>query len=66
MVVLNFKAPPELANALRARARAGDRTVSAEIRRALRAHLLSTDSSEAAPAGGFAKTREDGARHAAG
>lgn len=43
LVVLNFKAPPDLAAALRQRAELADRTVSQEIRHALRVHLAAPD-----------------------
>lgn len=50
------------AAALRARAAAADRSIAAELRRALRPYLSRT--SEAALAGGSATTtREDDARH---
>lgn len=65
MVVLTFKTSEDLAAAVRRRAAQTDRTVSAEIRRALRAHLSTPEMSEAAPAGGSTKASDEAARHAA-
>lgn len=65
-VLISAKVPPELAEAIKRRALEADRSVSAEIRRALRSHFTapeaSTLTSEAAPPGGSAKTVEDGDR----
>lgn len=62
-VLVATKLPADLAAALKQRATQTDRSVSAEIRTALRAHL--SLNSEAAPAGGSAEVSDDTARLAA-
>jgi plasmid stability protein len=47
VVVLNVKAPADLVDALRERARRADRSMSAEIRRAIRAHLATPEPQDA-------------------
>ena len=53
-VMISAKFPTDLVESLRDRARESDRTLSAELRHAVRMHLTT---SEAAPPGGSAKTR---------
>lgn len=56
-ILIAAKVPPDLASAVRLRAEQSDRTLSAEIRRALRAHLATPEMSEApATNEGSAKT----------
>jgi hypothetical protein len=51
---------------LRERAKAADRSLAGEIRHAIRRHLNGPSTSEAAPAGGSAEGRADGARYVSG
>jgi hypothetical protein len=57
---------PHDAALLRERAKEADRSLAGEIRHAIRQHLNGPSTSEAAPAGGSAETRADGARYASG
>ena len=59
-VVVAARVAPDVANLLEARAVAGDRTISQEVRRALRAYLLVDD----APAAGLSSTDRTPAREA--
>jgi plasmid stability protein len=62
--VLNCKAPPDLAQAVRERAAEADRTVSAEIRRALRQYLSTPNENGATAANGDPVVKRDApARH---
>ena len=51
MIPVGVKLTPDTLDELRERANAGDRTVSAEIRRAIRAHLATTKNAPAAANG---------------
>lgn len=55
-----------IGDALRERAQLTDRSVSGEIRQALRQYLATPINSEGAPAGASAKTSDAPAHHAAG
>ncbi len=54
MQVLTFKAPPELADALRRLAQNSDRSISAEIRVAVKSHIAQTAGPTAVRRGGAA------------
>lgn len=58
LVHIGMKVPEDLAAGIKARADAEDRTVSAEIRRALRAHLATTSNAPAAVNGEGVKDAE--------
>lgn len=65
--LLAAKVPPDLADEIQRRAVNADRSVSAEIRVALRSHIAESTQSESAPdKSAFAEPRADGARHATG
>jgi plasmid stability protein len=62
--IIQVWAEPAMVAAVRARATAGDRSVSAEIRRALRAHLAAHNDDEAAGGDLEVKTGRGGDHHA--
>jgi plasmid stability protein len=65
LIIIAAKVPEDLAAGVRARAAAADRTVSAEVRRALRAHMgdTSATTSEGRPAQATSAKGDDGAPH---
>jgi hypothetical protein len=63
-IALSTYLEPHDADRLRQCAKAADRSLAGEIRHAIRQHLNVSSTSGAAPAGGSAEDRADGARYA--